>query len=51
MTGKLLQLKNVIASKGENKISLDLHNYTNGVYTVTMISETGERKTLKLVKE
>lgn len=51
ITGKLLQQKNVIALKGENMISLDVHNYTNGIYMVTIINEKGERNTLKLVKE
>jgi hypothetical protein len=51
MEGKLLQHKGGIALKGENKVSLDVHNYANGVYIVTLINDKGERKSIKLVKE
>ena len=40
-----------IVYKGENKISLDVHNYANGVYMLTLITGKGERRTMKLVKE
>jgi hypothetical protein len=51
LSGKLLQHKDGIAYNGQNKVSLDVHNYANGVYIVTLINDKGERQTMKLVKE
>jgi hypothetical protein len=51
LSGQPLQQTNGIAYKGQNKISLDVHNYANGVYMVTLINDKGESKTMKLVKE
>ena len=51
LSGKLLQRNENIAAKGTNRIKLDVHNYTNGLYLVTLVNDKGERSTLKLVKE
>ena len=48
-TGKLLSAKNICCVQGENKFSLDLSNYADGIYLVTFSSASGEYKT-KLVK-
>ena len=51
LSGKQLMAKNIISIKGENRISADVHNYTNGLYIVTVENSKGFIKTTKLVKE
>lgn len=51
ISGKLLQRKTGTAVPGVNTVKLDVHEYSNGLYLVTLINEKGERSTLKLVKE
>src|SRR5207244_2485884 len=51
MSGKLLQLKNGVALRGTNRISFDVHNYTNGIYLITIVNNKGERNTMKLIKD
>lgn len=49
LTGRLLQTTPVIANAGANQVNINLHNYANGTYLVSL---TGDeiRKTIKLVK-
>ena len=51
LAGKLIEQKSIAALKGTNKITLDVHNYANGLYLVTLINSDGSRSTTKLVKE
>ena len=49
--GKLLEHKEIAAFKGQNKIDVDIHNYSNGAYIITLFATDGERKKVKLIKE
>lgn len=51
LTGKPVIHTTGITTKGNNTVSMDIHNISNGTYIVSIFNEKGERKTLKLVKE
>lgn len=49
LTGRLLQTKTVIANTGTNKVEINLNNYTNGIYLVSLTSGA-VKQTVKLLK-
>lgn len=49
MAGKQLQSKEVVATAGVSKISLDMNTYPNGMYMVSVISTEGVQ-TIKVIK-
>lgn len=49
MSGRQLMAKELMASAGQNKISIDLSKYDNGIYMVSLISDEGV-ETTKIVK-
>lgn len=51
VAGKLLQQLDGMAHIGQNLIRFDVGNFVNGMYMVTLITEKGERKSAKLLKE
>ena len=50
LTGRKLLRKEATAVPGINRISIDVRNYTNGLYMVSIINEKAERKSVKLIK-
>ena len=49
--GKLLMHKTGITVSGENVVSMDVHNYANGIFVVKLIASTGEIKRTKFLKQ
>jgi hypothetical protein len=50
INGKLLMHINGIGVKGENIVNIDVHNYANGIYIITLVNYRGEIKRIKLLK-
>ncbi|HRI21912.1 MAG TPA: T9SS type A sorting domain-containing protein, partial [Panacibacter sp.] len=50
-SGKIFQRIKDHALKGENKIKIDVHNYTAGIYFITVTDDKGLRNTIKLLKD
>ena len=51
LSGKTLFRKQGVTVKGANRQSLDIHNFSNGMYIVTLIGANGEKQMAKLIKE
>ena len=51
LSGRVLQVKQGLAVKGQNRISIDVHNFTTGIYIITLENKGSWRKSVKLVKE
>lgn len=51
ISGRSLQTKTVTAIKGINKISIDVSNYTPGMYMITLTDDDHIKRTLKFTKE
>ena len=49
--GNLLQTKDVTASKGLNRITIDVSQYTAGLYFITLIDDKKQVQTLSLNKQ
>ena len=49
MSGRMLQRKELVASAGQNKVTLDLSKYANGMYLVNLMSDAGT-ESIKVVK-
>ncbi len=50
MTGKVLQHKESTSFAGENQVDLDISNYANGMYMISLITNE-EKRNIKLIKE
>ena len=51
LNGKTMEQKKDMANIGMNSMMIDVHNYSNGLYIISLITETGEIQTVKLVKQ
>ena len=51
LSGRVLQVKQGISVKGQNRITIDVHNFTTGIYIITLENKGSWRKSVKLVKE
>ncbi len=51
VSGKILQIKTITATKDKNILQLDISRYAAGVYFITITNEKNEAQTLRLNKE
>lgn len=51
ITGKILFQQSINLSKGGIELNLDLTDYQNGVYNITVVSSTNERINQRLIKQ
>ncbi|HRH47805.1 MAG TPA: T9SS type A sorting domain-containing protein [Panacibacter sp.] len=51
LTGKILLRKQGVTVAGANRLPLDIHNFSNGMYIVTLTGANGEKQMAKLVKQ
>ena len=51
VSGRVVQTKTIVGTKGRHTVQLDVSKYAKGVYLVTITNEKNERRTLQLNKE
>ena len=49
--GRVLSIKNGIANPATNLVKLDVSQFATGVYLITLLNNSGESKTVKMIKQ